>query len=177
MEWVVRGMSVAENTPYNETATATNTVESNSSYTTSKSAATGSDFGASATGSGADSAASSREALRDYLAAPKLLHPCPFVTNDTTDLPQFTLAGCRAIETIAETSTGASLNSTVHYNSTYWYKCITTPSKRFLEFDSFQLNYMYSHVQENINACLSAFDSRETSDTFSTRRTCRQFSS
>ena len=100
MEWVVRGISVAENAPENETATATNTVESNSSHTTS---------GSAATGSAADASATSREALRDYLAAPKLLHPCPFVTNDTTDLPQFTLAGCRAIETIAETSTGAYL--------------------------------------------------------------------
>lgn len=105
MEWVVRGMMVSENTPENETVAATGTVQANTT-SESGSTASGPDVGVGAT-TASDAAAKSREALRDYLAAPKLLQPCPFVTNDTTDLPQFTVAGCRAIETIAETSTGA----------------------------------------------------------------------
>lgn len=109
MEWVVRGMSVTEAASADNETVKTPAATGSSANTSSESvsgATSDSDSPATAADTNSDSAAISREALRDYLAAPKLLNPCPFVTNDTTDLPQFTVAGCRAIETIAETSTG-----------------------------------------------------------------------
>lgn len=109
MEWVVRGMSVTEAASADNETVKTPAATGSSANTSSESvsgATSDSDSPANVADTNSDSAAISREALRDYLAAPKLLDPCPFVTNDTTDLPQFTVAGCRAIETIAETSTG-----------------------------------------------------------------------